>query len=225
MTDERARDLERDVARTGTVMDRAALLRARVRGGALPPERLELAAYLGHDAALAATGWSCRDAQGCDLMRDQPPMWCRACAWRDAPTGYWASALARFAREDCVRVGVAAARLTQAAGCSHRDPGRARSSFAGDAALCAACQADERAVTATEAWALCPCEGHLAAVRLPAAVGLSSWALACSHVVEGDLGAPGSPLISCLSDCAARSSADVTFRAELCESVAAWALA
>lgn len=61
MSDEHLRELERRWKETGTVEDEAAWLKERVRVGDLTQERLELAAYLGHEAAQDITesmGWS-----------------------------------------------------------------------------------------------------------------------------------------------------------------------
>ena len=55
MSDQRARDLEREWKQTGTVEAEAGYLLERVRAGELPRERLELAAYCGNEAACVAT--------------------------------------------------------------------------------------------------------------------------------------------------------------------------
>jgi hypothetical protein len=54
MSDQRLRDLERRWRETGTVEDEAAYLLERVRAGDLSRERLEIAAYLGHEGAAMA---------------------------------------------------------------------------------------------------------------------------------------------------------------------------
>ncbi len=56
MGDEDLRALERAWQQTGTIEAEARLLRARLRAGALAPERLELAAWLGHAPAIEALG-------------------------------------------------------------------------------------------------------------------------------------------------------------------------
>ncbi|MGE0707023.1 MAG: hypothetical protein AB7N76_02470 [Planctomycetota bacterium] len=56
MSDESLRRLERRWQETGAVDDEAALLTERARVGALDPERLRLAAYCGHPAAVLALG-------------------------------------------------------------------------------------------------------------------------------------------------------------------------
>lgn len=52
--DERLRAAERRALASGSVADEAALLTERLRAGSLTRERLELAAYCGHEAARVA---------------------------------------------------------------------------------------------------------------------------------------------------------------------------
>jgi len=59
MADDRLRQLERRFRESGAVEDEAAWLRARVRAGELPEERLRLAARMGQAAAAAALGVPC----------------------------------------------------------------------------------------------------------------------------------------------------------------------
>ena len=54
MSDQKLRELERRWRETGSVEDEAAYLRERVRVGDLTQERLELAAYCGHEGARVA---------------------------------------------------------------------------------------------------------------------------------------------------------------------------
>lgn len=69
MTDERIRKLER-VAHGGTVEERARLIGERLRSGVLVLERLQLAAALGHEAAMAVTDGKCSVVRGPkDLLR------------------------------------------------------------------------------------------------------------------------------------------------------------
>jgi hypothetical protein len=56
MSDAKLRDLERRWKETGSVEDEAAYLLERVRVGDLTRERLELAAYCGHEGAMSAIG-------------------------------------------------------------------------------------------------------------------------------------------------------------------------
>lgn len=65
MGDERLRLLERRWRETGAAADEAAWLVERRRAGELPAERLELAAFLEHEAALLAHGPAADPGQGC----------------------------------------------------------------------------------------------------------------------------------------------------------------
>lgn len=65
MSDERLRDLERRWKETGSVEDEAAWITERMRVGMLAQDRVELAAYCGHQAARKALG---RDA--CETPED-----------------------------------------------------------------------------------------------------------------------------------------------------------
>ena len=133
MTDPETRGLEARWRETGHVEDEAAWLQARVRAGELEASRLEIAAALGHPAALAALGpgEAERLGAGARLRRlfFAPP----------AETAWRAGLEAR------VRVAVALARAAfQVA------PNR-------DLELRAAV---EGALGATERWILCRCERH-----------------------------------------------------------------
>ena len=65
VTDSRLQELKRTWEASGSVEDEAAYLRERVRVGDLTQERLELAAYCGHEGASAAAGSPTPDY--CDL--------------------------------------------------------------------------------------------------------------------------------------------------------------
>lgn len=88
MSDERLRQLERRWRETGAAGDEAAYLRERVRVGELPRERLELAAYCGHEAASGATG---------------------VCGPRDLEQ--WVAGLSRWDMQTAMRAALAAARF------------------------------------------------------------------------------------------------------------------
>lgn len=116
MTDRALRALERAQRAAPSVETEAALLRARLRAGTLAPERLELAAYCGHEAARWALGkCSC----GCgwphgiatvagpfatdlDRHRDHTDS-------RDLPV--WVAGLSRWEPAVLTRAAVAAARV------------------------------------------------------------------------------------------------------------------
>lgn len=94
MTDARLRDLERRSRETGSVEDEAAYLLERVRAGTLTRERLELAAYCGHDGARRALG----DTKATRIGVKR-----------------WAVGLRRWGREASTRGAIAAARAATAA--------------------------------------------------------------------------------------------------------------
>jgi hypothetical protein len=68
MSDERLRELERRWKETGSVEDEAKYLAERVRVGDLTNERLELAAYCGHQAAQRVAGSVHEDGNPTDVM-------------------------------------------------------------------------------------------------------------------------------------------------------------
>jgi hypothetical protein len=103
VSDERLRVLERRWKETGSVEDEAAWLRERVRVGDLSENRLEVAAYLGHLAALEAR---CMSSPDIDFRKDE----------EDEEGNRklllpWATGLLRLSLE--------AARRAVFAGCSH----------------------------------------------------------------------------------------------------------
>lgn len=78
MSDQRLRELERKWRESGSVEDEAAYLRERVRVGDLTQERLELAAYCGHEGARASLPDSPRSESYHELLRH---------LWGQGPTG------------------------------------------------------------------------------------------------------------------------------------------
>ena len=68
MSDQKLRELERHWRETGSVEDEAAYLRERVRVGDLTQERLELAAYCGHEGAMICLGLPSLESP-CDGLR------------------------------------------------------------------------------------------------------------------------------------------------------------
>lgn len=81
MSDQKLRDLERRWKETGTVEDEAAYLLERVRAGDLSQERLELAAYCGHEGARTARLWPRQEFENRDAVRT----WARGLKqWRGA---------------------------------------------------------------------------------------------------------------------------------------------
>lgn len=59
MSDARLRDLQRIATASGSPSDEARVLTERLRQGSLTRERLELAAYVGHEAARVTSGFYC----------------------------------------------------------------------------------------------------------------------------------------------------------------------
>lgn len=68
MSDSNLRKLERRFRSSGSVVDEVEYLRERIRVGAITPERVEIAAYLGHEAAVAALGEEAPDVLAADDM-------------------------------------------------------------------------------------------------------------------------------------------------------------
>ncbi len=72
MSDEKLRELERRFKETGSVEDEAAWLKERVRVGDLTQERLEFAAYCGHEGARRA---SCGDPSPIEAAPEDLRAW------------------------------------------------------------------------------------------------------------------------------------------------------
>ncbi|MCA9642758.1 MAG: hypothetical protein KC492_18805 [Myxococcales bacterium] len=89
MTDSRLQELKRAWEASGSVEDEAAYLRERVRVGDLTQERLELAAYCGHEGAQIAV---------------------TTCV-QSAPAEEWLSGLRSHGRKACAAAAAAAAHL------------------------------------------------------------------------------------------------------------------
>lgn len=136
MSDGRLRELERRWREAGTVEAEAAWLRERARSGAVDPQRVALAASLGHEAAVIAM--------------PAPPL-------GDETTRAALSSLAGRDSVVLVRFGVALLQDEQPAGSLLRrlaDGVLAAIAHAGRVRLGGAGQA---AVRAAEQWAVCPC--------------------------------------------------------------------
>lgn len=101
MTDARLRALERVWRETGRSEDEQAWLQARLRAGALGPERLALAAWLGHAPALALTG---------QAPPPGPETWTDV--WRSPLRGF-ATGFARWGSQALLRAGLACCRGVQ----------------------------------------------------------------------------------------------------------------
>lgn len=181
MTDASLRTLERAWRASPTVEAEADYLRARVRAGDLAPEKLELAAYVGHAAARKAAGHGCcprhqalgRDPQEGALARllcSESPL-----SVHD-PLPAWVRGLSRWGAEVQVRAAVAAGWV--ALGAEERRVGvvwdEANRVYRHDTDSFDPASMNlvhrlldaRRAIEAAEAWLCCPCEEHrIAAAR------------------------------------------------------------
>ncbi|HZV00947.1 MAG TPA: hypothetical protein VFF73_29800 [Planctomycetota bacterium] len=115
MSDEKLRRLERRWRETGSAADEAAWLRERARTGDLEPERLHLAAYLGHEPARVAVpqalgGFAHRLGKLGGPFKDaMTPFGC----YEHPPSGIlaeWSTLLPEESMEVCVRLSVATSR-------------------------------------------------------------------------------------------------------------------
>jgi hypothetical protein len=113
MSDEQLRELERRWRETGAVEDEARFLAERARAGRLSRDKLELAAYLGHRAALSA------------IERTNPP-------WDPSSGPSWLEEVVRglraWSKEAGVRAAIAASRTAMKqweARYGEEDPARA----------------------------------------------------------------------------------------------------
>ena len=143
---ETLRALERQAEVSGSVADAARVLAERLRRGTLTQERVELAAYVGDEAARLVAGCACASA-------GDEYAW--AC-WCDhglalAP---WARGLSRWGEAACVRVVVAAGRVAWSSSCRCLTHNTALHS--------GQCSAHFGALDAAQAWIDCPCEEHRA---------------------------------------------------------------
>lgn len=141
MSDTKLRDLERRWKETGSVQDEAAYLLERMRAGDLSRERLDLAAYCGHEGARQAIG----DASPPPLVGGTPES-------SERSVYEWAHGLARFGKEVLVRAALAGAlRIRDAWDNTYdRTPWRDQAASAYNAA---------------QAWLNCPCSAHADNVR------------------------------------------------------------
>lgn len=175
MGDRQARALERDTSLEG----RARVLAHRLRVGTLTQERLELAAYVGDEAArmlVERWRWDKRDevcccgdgadghgmggaehslVHACDYYAEEGEE--RECACPSLPLDAWARSLSRWDKAVCVRAAVAAGRVAWAAN------GSDDAAYV-NAGMDTTSRADPvRALSAAQAWLDCPCERHLEA--------------------------------------------------------------
>ncbi|MDC3378773.1 hypothetical protein OAX78_00640 [Planctomycetota bacterium] len=97
MSDEKLRELERRSKQSGAVEDEAAFLLARVRTANLALERLELAAYCGHEGAQAALSTYGADPHNPRQESNGPPADLGQLLVSLEPWGRWALATAAIA--------------------------------------------------------------------------------------------------------------------------------
>lgn len=110
MSDDTTRTLERRYSATQDPSDLVALLSARLRDGSLSRERVELAAYLGHEAARNLVDFVVFNPHDADYAQRVELRWPGHLQVRDLhPIGEWARSLAAYGREACRRAAVAAA--------------------------------------------------------------------------------------------------------------------
>lgn len=113
MTDSNLRELERRFRASGSVEEEAAWLRARVQAGELESGKLELAAFLGHQAAQEALGDDSPPPPPIDRWTGDTP---------GSVLGEWFTGLARHARPAVIRTQIAIClALTQATDHSGED--------------------------------------------------------------------------------------------------------
>jgi len=84
VTDSKLRELERRWKESGSVEDEAAYLLERVRVGDLEQEKLELAAYFGHEAARRASSGKCPPNSSAEIP-DEWGAWLSAIPARECP--------------------------------------------------------------------------------------------------------------------------------------------
>lgn len=115
MTDQRLRQLAREASALHTPEAEAALLRARLRAGSLTYERLELAAYCGHEWAQATLKETNRYAPwcSCDLPGPGSGTHSDACEMRPWQFQRWVDGLSRWGAEVLARASIAAARAAK----------------------------------------------------------------------------------------------------------------
>jgi hypothetical protein len=174
--------------------------------------RVQLAAYLGDEAARAALGCTCVSWE-----RDGVRNHADSCAGHGPrlPLADWARGLARWGRMAAVRAAVAGARVALA----HREAGLTTATA-------------RRAIEAAEAWIVCPCEEHRRTWEHVAHERNNGWGLVngpnqwmpCGCEVEGGpLLADTAHLAFCLEN-AARLAGEDRVRAAVLAEVSPWAL-
>lgn len=180
MSDTKLRNLQRIHQIQGDPESAAAVLRERLRQGALSLERVALASYLGDASARIvlpdAEGDRCK-VVGCGFPLRMHPLfpvpnaWMRICS-PGVPWSFdaWVKGLALNGQETMVRAAVAAARVVSqpidtAAGPQCRICERGIEVWLGPDESPCKCRYLE-AIEAAEAWLTCPCDEHQEVWRL-----------------------------------------------------------
>lgn len=140
MTDSQLRELERRWRETGAVEDEARYLLERVRAGDLEQEKLELAAYCGHEGARAGLGGSREQPTDVAAFLSAISKWNRS-AWIAAAKAACAAVHETLAAqvseespEDHARKVAVLARVLEATGCWESRPSAEASAALAEAA-------------------------------------------------------------------------------------------
>lgn len=222
MTDSRLRSAERRAA-SGSVEDESRVLTERLRAGTLTRERVELAAYVGHEAARAATGMvGSHDETDAEAL------------------GHWIRAMPRPDNFVGVRVGLAACLATWHALVpthAHQRPLHMRWTphpYRAGVVGCEQCDGLDGprvAMACVQAFLACPCEWHEeAAVAAGQSLGenLRWWgmlAVSVGRLRGSEKDPPSGARTARLCVEALRvSSAERLIRAAIARDLAAWAL-
>jgi hypothetical protein len=108
VTDHALRESERRWKETGSVEDEAVYLRERLRAGELPLDRLQLAAWLGSEAACLVVPEKPATGAPEDRVRAAADLGINR---TNADLEWWLLGLGNWGPETCVRAGLAVARL------------------------------------------------------------------------------------------------------------------
>ena len=222
MADARLRQAEREAKQDPQA--RAAFLRERLRAGLIQPELIELAAYVGDEAAREVLGpvWLAWDFPGGGSSTLTDP-WSEI----EAPLETWSRFLPRWEGAP-LRTAVAAARVAlKSKPCGRCRPTRqsGRTIYEAYMEPCPKCgdriardPAPLRAIEAAEEWMVCPCEEHR-----------RTWLGRFRAAMRGGLTlvpCPGDPIETTadLMESAARLTSEQAVRAAILAEVAPWAL-
>lgn len=213
MSDDTTRTLERRYSATQDPADLVALLSARLRDGSLDQRRVELAAYLGHEAAWEAAGrpWFGRHGERLGSNTHGSGMSLLGAA---APRALdeWAQGLARYGREAAIRCALAGEQVAWSAAspcaglCTDPTCPIRLAREAHDAARAWVCDPNEaRRIAWQDAWGAASAPDWLLCAAASFADG---WATLCQLAIER----------------AARETSPEEIRSAVLRDVAPWAL-